>query len=392
MYNSDFDDPSPAAAVKKREALIRQSRKSISLARQSVHQLFGNQGSGNEQNGLLLQKVLQQISMMEQQMQRMETDLEKQRKNPQAFSGGGGQEQSNDSMMQMMAQLQNQMKEAESERLKQLEERELIMQEKEKRLELLLSGLDMNAITEKLEKVKALSETMDMENISKKLKKIDAIEARMQAGDFGGGPIRAYDELRKTVEELQKLIFADDTPEKERAAANIELEKAMKDLERCPEFIQQKKEQIEKWKRDNEPLNAKAYNEVIGRLRQEAQSSRDRFRAKMEKCGELQLLLLKKDAILRKHESDFTTYVLNVSLSELRALYHHMPKFRSNQRIQLSFVQTLENKIKEKAKNPVKKPPPVKRTGKKFVMKKPKPGGGGMSFLDELKKKRQKLN
>eukprot|EP01121_Diplochlamys_sp_Union-15-3_P013230 TRINITY_DN4073_c0_g1_i1.p1 TRINITY_DN4073_c0_g1~~TRINITY_DN4073_c0_g1_i1.p1 ORF type:complete len:213 (+),score=57.81 TRINITY_DN4073_c0_g1_i1:55-639(+) len=193
------------------------------------------------------------------------------------------------------------------------------------------------------------------------------------------------------MENLYKIIFDDNTSEKEKAAANIELEKVMKEVEKCPEFIEERKKQDEEWRKINEPLNEQAFNEVMAALKALASSDPEAFKARAKKSPELLLILLPKETILKRHESDFKTYTLMISEKELRALRHAMPKFRSDQKVQISFVDSIENKIREQAKAAEAPPPPkpaAKKRAKKWQPK--KASSGGSSFIDELKKRQAK--
>jgi len=99
----------------------------------------------------------------------------------------------------------------------------------------------------------------------------------------------------------------------------------------------------------------------------------------------LTLIFLSKEQILKKHESDFKNYVLNITEQELRALRHVSPNFRPDQETQQRFLQTLDNKIKEAATKPAPKPQLAKHPKKVW---KPKPAGGAAGdFLSEIKKR-----
>eukprot|EP01121_Diplochlamys_sp_Union-15-3_P009286 TRINITY_DN2527_c0_g2_i1.p1 TRINITY_DN2527_c0_g2~~TRINITY_DN2527_c0_g2_i1.p1 ORF type:complete len:625 (+),score=140.03 TRINITY_DN2527_c0_g2_i1:121-1995(+) len=383
------------------KSMMRKSRASISLAKASVQAMLAQaqeqeQGSnsGDEatrnrsktmQQNKLLQQALAQIAAMEGKMNEMERKMEDEYKKP----GSTGPSITENEMMSMMTQIQQRLKDTEEEmnREKRLIELEKSLKQKEQdmlakeeamaqRLEKMLSRLDMDKFKE----------------MEAKLEKLDKIDQLIAAGGGGLMPGRGYDFLKKEVERLQAIIFDDKTPEKEQAAANIELEKAMKELERCPEFMEEQRKLKEEWTKKNEPLNKAAYEKVSSRLKEEARADPQAFRDKLSKSGELALILLTKEAILKKHESDFKVYVLALDEDELRALFYNMPKFRSDQRTQIAFVESLENKIREREKSPP--PPPVipaaNRVKKQWKPKKATGGGGGASFLDELKKRSMK--
>jgi len=292
-------------------------------------------------------------------------------------------------MMQMLLQLQTRLGDTEEaiSREKQLIELEKSLKQKE---------ADMNAKEEAMaQRLEKMLSRLDMDKFSEmeaKLAKLDQLDQIIANGLAGGGmmPARGYDILKKEIERLQKVLFDGNSNEKDLDAANIEMEKVMKELEKCPEFLDEQRRLKEEWLARNEPLNKAAYERVSARLKQEARSDASAFRDKLTKCGELALILLSKDAILKKHESDFKMYVLALSEEELRALRYNMPKFRPDQRVQSAFTDSIDNKIKEKEKAPAP-PPPIptqNRAKKKWA---PKKGGGtGGSFLDELKKRSAK--
>eukprot|EP01121_Diplochlamys_sp_Union-15-3_P019159 TRINITY_DN7154_c0_g1_i1.p1 TRINITY_DN7154_c0_g1~~TRINITY_DN7154_c0_g1_i1.p1 ORF type:complete len:133 (-),score=32.90 TRINITY_DN7154_c0_g1_i1:3-401(-) len=131
---------------------------------------------------------------------------------------------------------------------------------------------------------------------------------------------------------------------------------------------------------------------MVAELKTEATSNPDAFKARAKKSPELLLILLPKETILKRHESDFKTYGLTLKEKELRALRHAMPKFRSDQKVQSAFLDSIENKIRELAKSAEAppKPPVQKKTAKKWQPKKSTGGKGASSFLDELKKRKPK--
>lgn len=66
------------------------------------------------------------------------------------------------------------------------------------------------------------------------------------------------DELKKEIEELQKVIFSDTATEKEKADANIKLEKAIAAYEQLPEAKEEARRKKEERRLRNEPLNRAA--------------------------------------------------------------------------------------------------------------------------------------
>jgi len=388
------------STVASRRNLLRAGRKSISLAKENVQVLLDTMDkarqseSGRRQsmamdadNQKLLTKVLGQIDIMEKKMSKMERDIKKEEKNVAISPIAASKDETE--LSSMIFTLQQALKDTEEarEREQRLVEMEKRLIEKEKQLE-----ERENAMMSRFEK---MMDNLDIDKLDEKLKKLERFEEMMKSGAFMGGgmSMRGYEELKKELEELQKVIFDDSTSEKDKAAANIKLEKVMRDIERTSEFQEEQRKQKEAWKKENEPKNKSAYERVFSQLKREYQSGSAAFREKMEKKSELALVLISPDDIKQKHESDFRNYVLDLSEAELRAIFHNLPTFRPDQETQKRFVETLRNKIDQCSKGGPPPPPAVKRTGKKWKPKKaPSGGGGGGGFLGELLQKTRKLN
>eukprot|EP01097_Dermamoeba_algensis_P011982 TRINITY_DN9497_c0_g1_i1.p1 TRINITY_DN9497_c0_g1~~TRINITY_DN9497_c0_g1_i1.p1 ORF type:complete len:167 (-),score=44.37 TRINITY_DN9497_c0_g1_i1:5-481(-) len=114
---------------------------------------------------------------------------------------------------------------------------------------------------------------------------------------------------------------------------------------------------------------------------------------RVQKYPELKLIALEPNIIIKMHESDYRTYSLAMALTidELRAIRANMPKFRRDQKVQVSFVETLDNKIEEKSSKADIPAAPKKAAAKKFKLPKPAASGdspdtGGL-FAELLRKR-----
>lgn len=126
-------------------------------------------------------------------------------------------------------------------------------------------------------------------------------------------------ELKAEIEELQKVIFSDTATEKEKADANIKLEKAMAAFEQTPEAREETRKRKEERRFRNEPLNRAAlvrmkevqclYCDLHSYLKARYQLYRpDTIREQPEllkRVGEnpeLRLLFMEAETILRLHQ------------------------------------------------------------------------------------------
>jgi hypothetical protein len=203
----------------------------------------------------------------------------------------------------------------------------------------------------------------NLETLTSKLSKIDQLEqmysrldAQVKAGAFGGGggePTMTTEELKKQIEEMQRVIFDPNSSEKQIADANIQLEKLMLEYEKSPEYRQQKEEK----RLANEKLNKAALERVKAALRS---MTPEQLKQRLTDNPELKLVLMEPNAILKMHQNDFKNFAMRgLSIDEVRALRGCVPTFRKDQRVQVDWVDSLEAKIDEMAANAVK-PPPAK--------------------------------
>jgi hypothetical protein len=206
-------------------------------------------------------------------------------------------------------------------------------------------------------------------------------------GGGGGGTGLSYDELVKEIAEAQRIIFDENSKENEIADANIRLEKLMADYEKTPEYMAQKEEK----RQANEKLNKAALEKVKGELKA---LSADALKRRLTDSPELKLIFMETNAILKLHQNDFKQYALRgLSYEELRGLRGCLPIFKSNQTVQLGWVDSLESKIEEMAAsaNKPKPPPKPKATSSTKKWKKaPAAGGkaGGDIFSEILARKK----
>eukprot|EP01120_Amphizonella_sp_Union-15-10_P013805 TRINITY_DN6501_c0_g1_i1.p1 TRINITY_DN6501_c0_g1~~TRINITY_DN6501_c0_g1_i1.p1 ORF type:complete len:321 (-),score=81.51 TRINITY_DN6501_c0_g1_i1:107-1069(-) len=257
--------------------------------------------------------------------------------------------------------------------LDKLEAKLNVTEETQKRL------LRMEQDFKKLEQV--LSK-VNLEDLALKLSRLDKLKTNTLRTSTG----RSYSDIKRDLESLQKIIFDPQTPEKAREKANILLEKSIQDLEKTPEFQIELKRSQEEERRKNEPLNAAAYESLKSKLVLEQTERPLEFRKRLNKHPEFSLLFLSRDQILRKHAGDFRNFALNLTELEMRALMHVMPNFKIGQEVQLRFVQALAQKIREcgvvtcgvAARTP--KSPTLRKKWK------PKVGGSPGDFLRELKR------
>jgi len=226
--------------------------------------------------------------------------------------------------------------------------------------------------------LKMRSDKLDM--LEKKLEKLDKLDELLRKLDslkfVGGGSMaggdanNAYDSLKAELDELQKIIIDESGKysEKEKEDANIRFEKAYQSLQQTVEYKMELQKQIEEKRKLNEPLNKEARDRLLHIYTPENIQNDPELKEKVHKNPELTLICLDAKVILSKHQNDFQQYLLrNLDLDELRAIRASLPKFRNDQKRQLDWVDSLEDKIEQLAKNPIQKPPPPKPAAKKVI-------------------------
>jgi hypothetical protein len=238
-----------------------------------------------------------------------------------------------------------------------LAQKEKELKEREARLELLFSKVDkIEALESMVNRLQSMPMGMGM---------------GMGMAGGGGMSMKSGKELKEEIEELQKILMDGNKSEKEIEEANIKLEKALDAYEKTPECLMEIQKRKEEWVKKNEPLNKAAFQKMSQVYNLSSLKNDPKTLDRVKKYPELRLLMMNQDTILKKHESDFKTFVLNgLSEDELRAIRSVLPKFRNDQKAQVTFLDSLDTKIEEASKAAAQPKPQVKKSGKKFVAKK----------------------
>jgi len=208
-------------------------------------------------------------------------------------------------------------------------------------------------------------------------------------GGGGSGLNLTYEELMKEIGEVQRIIFDENSKENEIADANIRLEKLMADYEKTPEYLAQKEEK----RMANDKLNKAALERVKVDFKGLAA---DALKRRLQDSPELKLIFMEPAAILKLHQNDYKQFALRgISYDELRAIRGALPTFKSNQTVQLGWIESIESKIEEQAAQGDKpKPPPKPKAAPASSAKKwkknPTAGGGagGDIFAEILARKK----
>jgi len=217
-----------------------------------------------------------------------------------------------------------------------------------------LNSDTFDILVEKLDKLDKLDEL---------LKKLNNMNTMIAPGSSEEG--RSYTELKQEMDVLQKIIFDDTAPEKEREDANIKFEKVFSELQNTEEYKKELAQIAEEKRRINEPLNKEALDQMLKVLSPENLKKSEELRDRCMQNPELYLIGMDPKSILAKHQNDFAAYFLRgMTLVELRAIRASLPRFRKDQKKQMEWVETLENRIDvvskeppKPAKKPVPKPP-----------------------------------
>jgi len=257
------------------------------------------------------------------------------------------------------------------------------------------------------EKTKTLSlETFDI--LVEKLDKLDKLDELLKklnnmnnmmpsSSDDSAG--RSYTELKVEMEALQKIIFDDTVHDKEKEDANIKFEKVFGELQNTEEYRRELAQIAEEKRRINEPLNKDALEKMMKILTPENLRTNEELKDRLMQNPELLLIGLDPKSIIAKHQNDFAGYFMRgLTLVELRAIRASLPKFRKDQKRQLEWVETLENRIEAVSKDPPKAAkkaapkPPASLTKKKVAQQaKLKAGAPPGDLFAELKKKRLQM-
>jgi len=252
------------------------------------------------------------------------------------------------------------------------------------------SDAKLDMLVVKLEKLDKLDEL---------LKKIDNMKyaSVSYGGETNGEQSRNQDDIKKELEEFQKIIVDDSGKytEREKDEANIKYEKVFTELSQTKQYKAEVAQQLEEKRKANEPLNKAALEKMMKVYNAENVRNDPDLRDKVLKNPELALIGLDPKAILAKHQNDFSQYLLRLSdVDELRAIRASLPKFRPDQKRQVEWVEVLEQKIETVAKAPPKKPAPPKPPSAKTWKPKPaaKAAGAPTDMFAELLAKRKKMN
>lgn len=146
----------------------------------------------------------------------------------------------------------------------------------------------------------------------------------------------AVADIKKDMEELQKIIFNPNSTEKEIADANIKLEKVMVEYEQSPEgtlffflnlacvnFFVARAEAArlkDERKKKHDPLNKEALAKLKLQYNAENVKKTPALLTRVQENPELRLLFLDQDQILRLHQNDFKVRRSTMS----RALTRHV--------------------------------------------------------------------
>jgi len=223
-------------------------------------------------------------------------------------------------------------------------------------------------LVEKLEK---------LEKLDVLLRKLDYIKA----GSVSEGRGRSYTELKVELEALQLIIF-DETDKftvMEKEDANIKYEKVSQELAQTEEYKKEVAAALEERRKKNEPLNKEALERMKKIYNPDSLANNNEIKEKVRINPELGLIGLDPKAILAKHQDDFIQYSLrNLELDEMRAIRASLPKFRKDQKKQIEFCESLEDKIDQWVLRPPTPAAAPKRATLKF---KPKPAPPGADIF-----------
>lgn len=275
-------------------------------------------------------------------------------------------------------------------RAKQLQEQEIAMKQKQDALEAQMAKLgalsqfsDISALADKFAQLTKVQETLDSLN-----KKVDNI--KLTGGGGGGGDATmTAEEIMKEIQEAQRIIFDENSTEKQVAEANINLEKLMVEYEKTPECRAAKEEK----RQANDKLNKAALEVVRAKFKA---LSPDQMKERLTNNPEMKLLLMEPPAILKLHQNDFKMFAIRgLTLEELRGLRGCLPTFRRDQQVQSGWVESIDAKIEELHANAAKPAPPKPAPKKAAAPKKWKnppaaaKGGGGDIFAEILARKKK---
>jgi len=219
------------------------------------------------------QELLKRLQMMEQKMvggggggdpalmqrlQRVEQNL------AQGGGGGGGAAGPDPTMLAKMKEMEDKLM-ATQRALE--EERNAAKQFMTMAADVGTGGGGNNV--DAMQLIMAMNKTMaakfeeQQKQMEEKMRQIAAMAAASGGGGGGKKSGLSYKEINDKLAELQKQLFDPNTDERAQEQLNIEYEKLITELESTDEYKQEQLAIREKWKKDNEPLNAYALIRVL---------------------------------------------------------------------------------------------------------------------------------
>lgn len=209
----------------------------------------------------------------------------------------------------------------------------------------------LSFLTSRLSKLDQLDEVMS------RLNNMAAHGAVVQTPGSNGK--RSAADIKAEMEELQKIIMDENAPSKERESANLKIDRLFAELASTDEYKAEVKRAAEEKIRINEPLNREALQSTLQKYAQLGHS--DELLARKRQYPALALIGMDHHQILGKHQNDFNHFLLgDLTLEEVRAIRASMPLFRRDQKRQHEFVEALDLKIEQLAKNPTQLVKPKK--------------------------------
>jgi len=162
---------------------------------------------------------------------------------------------------------------------------------------------------------------------------------------------RTAAEIKSEMESLHQIIMDEKASTKDREAANLKIDRLFIELASTDEYKAEIKRAHEEKIRINEPLNQAALKSML--LKYASSGNDPAVLGRKRQYAALTLIGMDRDQILGKHQNDFNQFLLgDLTLEELRAIRASLPAFRRDQKKQHEFIDSLELKIEQLAKNP----------------------------------------
>ncbi|EFA80801.1 C2 domain-containing protein [Heterostelium album PN500] len=249
----------------------------------------------------------------------------------------------------------------------------------------------ISVLVNKLEKLDKLEDLM---------RKLDNMKSMVPAGqDLAVSGRRTHAAIKAELQSIQTIIMNEKTPDKDREEANIRFEKVYQELSQTEEHKRELLQIQEDKRKVNDPLNQKALAKLQPTYAAANIERTPELKDRVKAYPELLLIGLDSKIIASKHQNDFQSYFLtNCTLEELRAIRASLPKWRADQKKQMEWTISLENKIEQYSKNPPPQRPVPKIEKPKLKPSLVKPissnnnAGGQDSVMAELLKRRRKID